>query len=270
MSPASSEELELHRRLVDGDPMACTELYDRYTDGLVEDLALQYHGIAAYDWDLVSSAVTDAILDYIAHPTKYKPSGRDLKGYLRMSAAGDLLNLWRRVPGPEKAGWVVSLDEMIERGVCPVCNIVGRLQGVDDDHDSVQAICRAWRYLLERLPDSSPGQLVQTLDKDVALVPNSGNSVVEAGRDLEFERAGMQMLWRLWQRVCERVPDRRERQVFVLMLCGVRESGAYGRALELSHLPLGEQRNKVKRVKDRIRKRLQRTDWDDFDGKEAS
>jgi hypothetical protein len=269
MSPASPEELELHRRLVDGDPMACAELYNRYTEDLIEDLAIQYNGIAAHDRDLVSSAVTDAVFDYIAHPTRYRPNEKNLKGYLRMSAVGNLLNLWHRVPGPEKAGWVRSLDEMCERGVCPVCSMVGRLQGVDDYDDSVQAICRAWRHLLEQLPDSSPAELVQILDKGVALIPRSRNSIVKASRDLETGVLGMQILWRLWQRVRERVPDRRERQTFVLMLCGVRETGVYARALELSHLPLREQRNEVKRVKDRVKKRLQRADWSGLSGKEA-
>ena len=100
MSPASARELELHSRLVDGDPMACAELYDRYAEGLAEDLAHRYDRIAAHDQGLVSAAVTDAIFAYTADPTRYRPGDKNLRGYLRMAAVGDLLNLWRRVPVP--------------------------------------------------------------------------------------------------------------------------------------------------------------------------
>jgi len=267
MSPASAEELELHRRLVDGDPMASADLFCRYAEGLVEDLAVRYDRIAAHDRGLVSSAVTDAVLDYIAHPARYRPGKKNLRGYLRMSAVGDLLNLWRRVPRPEKAGWVESLDELVECGACPVCEVVGRLQDFDVYHDPVKALCRAWRHLLERLPDSSPARLAQILDESVALLSETGNSIVRVGRELDLRVPGIEILRRLWRQVCELVPHRGERQAFVLMLCGVRETGAYARALQLSHLPLGEQRKEVKRVKDRLVKRLRRADWSGFTGK---
>jgi hypothetical protein len=116
MAPASPEELELHRRLVDGDPTAYAELVNRYTQDLIDDLVIHYDGIAAYDEGLISSAVTDAVLDYIAHPTRYRPNGKNLKGYLRMSAVGDLLSLWHRVPRPEKAGRVVAWTRCASAG----------------------------------------------------------------------------------------------------------------------------------------------------------
>jgi hypothetical protein len=267
VSPASFEELELHRRLVDGDPTASAELYDRYTAGLIEDLTVRYDRIAAHDRGLVSSAVTDALFDYVAHPGRYRTGEKNLAGYLRMSAVGDLLNLWRRVPRSEKAGWVTSLDELIERGTCPVCDVVGRLQEIDVYSDAVKAICRAWRQLLERLPDSSPAKLVQILDTSVALLSDSGNSIVGIGRELDLGVPGIQILWRFWRRVQALVPDRGERQAFVLMLCGVRETGAYARALRISYMPVSEQRREAKRVKDRVRKRLQRADWSGFSEK---
>jgi hypothetical protein len=249
---------------VDGDPTASADLFCRYAEGLVEDLAVRYDRIAAHDRGMVSSAVTDAVLDYIAHPARYRPGKKNLKGYLRMSAVGDLLNLWRGVPRPEKAGWVESLDEMVERGGCPVCDVVGRLPEIDVCNDPVKAICRAWRQLLERLPDSGPAKLVQILDKSVALVSKSGNSIVGVGGEPGLRVPGVEILWRLWRRVCELVPDRGERRAFVLMLCGVRETSAYARALRISHLPWGEQCREVKRVKDRLKKRLRRADWSGF------
>ena len=267
MAPASAKELELHRRLVDGDPMACAELYDWYAKDLIEDLAHRYDRIAAHDRDLVSSAVTDAVFDYVAHPARYRPGKKNLKGYLRMSAVGDLLNLWRKVPKPEQVGWIRSLDELIEREMCPVCDVTGHLQDLDVDHHSVKTLCRAWRHLLERLPDSSPAQIVYILDKSVELAPESGNRLVRDVRGLGLEFPVARILRRFWRRVRKLVPDTGERQVFVLMLCGVRETNAHTRVLQISHLPLSEQRKEVKRVKDRLVKRLQRADWRCLAGK---
>ena len=113
MAPASAEELDLHRRLVEGDPAASTELYDRYGKTLVRNLATQYDRIAMHDRGLVASAVTDAVLNYVSDPARYRPAERNLPGYLHMSAAGDLLNLWRKVPVPEKTGLVESLEERL-------------------------------------------------------------------------------------------------------------------------------------------------------------
>jgi hypothetical protein len=268
MSPASAEELELHRRLVDGDPAASAELYDRYTESLIEDLAVRYDRIASHDRGLISSAVTDAVLDLIAHPAKFRPGVKNLRGYLRMSAVGDLLNLWRKVPRPEKTGRVKSLDELVERGTCPVCDLEGCQRDLNVCHDPVKAICRAWQQLLERTPDSSPAKLVQILDESVALVSKSGNSIIGVGREPNSGVPGIEILRRLWRRVRELVPDRGECQAFVLMLCGVREPGAYARALQIAHLPWGEQCREVKRVKDRLVKRLRRADWSGFVGKE--
>ncbi len=51
MSPASPDELKLHRRLVDGDPVAPTELFIRYTEDLIEALSMRYGRIAAHNKD---------------------------------------------------------------------------------------------------------------------------------------------------------------------------------------------------------------------------
>ena len=73
------------------------------------------------------------------------------------------------------------------------------------------------------------------------------------------------MLLDFWKRVCELSTVCRERQVLVLMLCGVRETCQYASVLDVSCLPVGQQRKEVKRVKDRLMKRLQRADWRSFE-----
>src|SRR5262249_3709333 len=52
--------------------------------------------------------------------------------------------------------------------------------------------------------------------------------------------------------------DERERKVVGLMRAGVRGTAAFGRVLGLTGLPPEEQARAVKRVKDRIKKRLRR------------
>jgi hypothetical protein len=52
--------------------------------------------------------------------------------------------------------------------------------------------------------------------------------------------------------------DPRERQVAELMFAGVSEVSAFANVLRIEHLPIEEQRDQVKRCKDRVTKRLQR------------
>jgi hypothetical protein len=53
-------------------------------------------------------------------------------------------------------------------------------------------------------------------------------------------------------------PDKRDRKVIDLMLQNVRETVAYAGVLGIAHLPSAQQAAEVKRVKDRIKKRLRR------------
>lgn len=53
-------------------------------------------------------------------------------------------------------------------------------------------------------------------------------------------------------------PEERDRRVIHLMLENVRDTESYAGALEIAHLPPDEQAAEVKRVKDRIKKRMRR------------
>lgn len=52
--------------------------------------------------------------------------------------------------------------------------------------------------------------------------------------------------------------ESRDRQLFLLILNGVRESNPYAEIMQLENRPLSEQRREVKRVKDRLIKKLTR------------
>lgn len=62
----------------------------------------------------------------------------------------------------------------------------------------------------------------------------------------------------IYQRLDELFPETTDRQLVELVLAEERKTDTYARVLGLQHLPKQEQRDEVKRHKDRIKKRLQR------------
>ena len=62
----------------------------------------------------------------------------------------------------------------------------------------------------------------------------------------------------LWQMLDEHFPDPTERQLVELIVERVRSIQPYAQLLGLTHLSTDEQREEVKRVKDRLKKRLRR------------
>jgi len=82
LAPASSDELDLHSRLLSGDETASADLFDRYTGLLVGALRKNHPRIADYNETLLLDAVTDALFDYISRPEIYKPDLKSLKNFL--------------------------------------------------------------------------------------------------------------------------------------------------------------------------------------------
>jgi RNA polymerase sigma-70 factor (ECF subfamily) len=96
--PAKSDnpvELErrLHERLLAGDPLASTDLFDHFSIPIVRGLVSRYR---TTDHELVEEAVSQSLLDYFVHPERYDASKRSLRGYLKMAAERDLLTLRQR------------------------------------------------------------------------------------------------------------------------------------------------------------------------------
>ena len=85
---------ELHRRLVEGDPVAPSELVESYMERLVRRVCAKAQ--VTDDDARVQDAVTDALLAYAREPTKYSPAKSSLSTYLTMSAYGDYLNMLAR------------------------------------------------------------------------------------------------------------------------------------------------------------------------------
>jgi DNA-directed RNA polymerase specialized sigma24 family protein len=92
----------------------------------------------------------------------------------------------------------------------------------------------------------------EPLDGDVELSAVGGNGTIELpGEHLDSES-------KLWSHISALVPDPLEQSVIRLMLDGERSREVYADALGVSHLPTAERNRKVDRVKDRLKKRLQR------------
>lgn len=93
MSGMEQEEYtrQLHTRLLQQDPVAPSEFAASFLDELVRRLRAKAG--PGYEDTLLLDAATDALLDYVQHPSKYNPSKSALFTYLTMAAYRDLLNM---------------------------------------------------------------------------------------------------------------------------------------------------------------------------------
>ena len=194
MSNRQREFLELHNRLLSGDPVATEEIFNVAVPELEKHLRIRFPSLApGVDPDIYLSAVYEALTDYFKNPGKYHPDKSGLMTYLRMAAWRDLQNLLRKESRHAKGR--VSLDSVE----------FSRSDGND---------------VSERVAEDLDGR-----------------------RLIEDLKRGM-------------TAD--ERAVFALMLDGERSSAVAAEAMGVGHLPPREQAREVKRVKDRIKKRVQR------------
>lgn len=84
--------LDLHYRLLQGDPTAQSDLFETFFLNLVADLKKKYPNV---DTDLISDAAYQASANYVDNPQLFDPTRKTLFGYLKMSAEGDLRNALR-------------------------------------------------------------------------------------------------------------------------------------------------------------------------------
>lgn len=98
MEPSNTlDPMELHRRLLDGDPTATHDILEVFYGDLAGWLKRRFPSLApGIDDGIYCEAAFKAITDYVKAPHKYDPSRRGLKGYLQMAADGDLKNMLQR------------------------------------------------------------------------------------------------------------------------------------------------------------------------------
>jgi len=82
---------QLHARLLQLDPVAPAEFAEAFLDELVRRLRAKAG--SGYEEALLHDAATDALIDYVQHPSKFNPRKSALLTYLTMAAYRDLLNM---------------------------------------------------------------------------------------------------------------------------------------------------------------------------------
>lgn len=97
----------LHLQFLHGDSTAFARIAEQYLEPLTAGLKRRY---PALDPHWIESAVDDALLAYYRNPEKFDASKRSLKGYLYMSANGDLINTIEREKFPQT---LVELDASV-------------------------------------------------------------------------------------------------------------------------------------------------------------
>ena len=96
MAKASPEEIELHNLLLSKDETAFAKLCDKYLEPTIKALRQYYFRIHRIDDSLIPEIVIDSFYAYAENPKKYDPEKRSLAQFLKMDAAGDLINAWAR------------------------------------------------------------------------------------------------------------------------------------------------------------------------------
>lgn len=112
--PDDRRGLRLHRRLVDGEPDAQTELFNRYYQPLFRHAVNQIHDRTHGD-DIANDIVADALMNLLERPARFDPTrGKSLFNYLRMDVQGDVMNYIQRVrklPGTDRLDRPIGDDD---------------------------------------------------------------------------------------------------------------------------------------------------------------
>ncbi|MFA5400901.1 MAG: hypothetical protein WC359_10700 [Dehalococcoidia bacterium] len=82
---------QLHQRLLQHDPVAPADFAETYLEELVRRLRARAGSVV--DETLVRDAATDALLDYVQHPSKFNPKKSAIFTYLTMASYRDLQNM---------------------------------------------------------------------------------------------------------------------------------------------------------------------------------
>ncbi|GAC1639433.1 MAG: hypothetical protein NVS4B2_28880 [Chloroflexota bacterium] len=202
--PTQEEALGLHRRLLEGDVVASSEVAMAYLDWLAEWVIARNPSV---DRHLCETAAEDALLGLMRRPASYKPERASLEAYLRMSASGDLKNALRSEARRRQRQANLEAVELSP-------DMRKYLQDGDGDPARIVEI-REWRD--ERM-------------RETIAVP---------------------------QAVLDGLSPQ-EREVLELMHIKERKTEIFAAVLGISHLPPDDQRSEVKRVKDRLTKRVER------------
>jgi hypothetical protein len=198
------QELELHRGLLDCDPVASAQLAEAYLDRLIAFLVATNRRLAH---EFIIEAAEDAIISLIKKPAAFDPARNrgdlPLLAYLKMAAKKDLLNILKKEDRRKKGK---QTPESVELG-----EDAGKYPGVDQE----------------------PAMIVQLKE--------------------EAEKAEREILAPVRQGL-----SAGEQAVLDLMVQGERKTSVFAQALGIEALSRNEQETEVYRVKDKLKKRIER------------
>jgi RNA polymerase sigma-70 factor (ECF subfamily) len=100
------QTLEVHQRLLHGDPTASADAAELLLDPVVARLQRKWPGLA--HTDACHDAATDVLVVYLADPSRYQPTQSSLVGWLVMQAHGDLLNDHASKPKQFERMWLAE------------------------------------------------------------------------------------------------------------------------------------------------------------------
>ena len=204
--PTREQELDLHRQLVEGDPVAPSRLARILLPLLID--FLRQRNDRSISQVLIDEAAGLAIALLAKSPTKFDPDrakgDHPLFSYLKMSSQGDLQNALK---SEERHRGHVRLDDVEQSPDA------GKYLGISDD----------------------PSILLENRE--------------------EADQANQQILTPVRDGLTED-----EIGCLELMMLGERKTSAYVRLMKMEHLPKDQQQLEVKRLKDRLKNRIERRD----------
>jgi len=100
VSDRRAQLLDVHRRVLEGDPSAPSVLFLEIHGVLVRVLRGKFR--RSLTDDQVIDLATDAILEYLRAPDRYDPNRASLFSYIAVIATGDALNVWKSVKAKKK------------------------------------------------------------------------------------------------------------------------------------------------------------------------
>lgn len=114
MTISATFAIQIHHRLLRDDPTAPSVLADACLETLTHRLRRAFPNLD--DETLIYDAATDAILNYVEHPSRFDPAKSSLLTYLSMSARGDLLNALERETRRRQRETHISIVELSAEG----------------------------------------------------------------------------------------------------------------------------------------------------------
>lgn len=159
MTAPTQFELQIHQRLLDGDPVASSDLAEAYLPMLIERLRRRWPWLR--DETRLYDAAADVLLAYAQHPARYDPAKASLLAYLTLAAHRDLQNALER--DGRRGQSTVSLEDVVEGALNRNVAVSGSSNDPADVIVETLAAAELACWIREILPNALDRQLFQLM-----------------------------------------------------------------------------------------------------------